>query len=531
MFSPSAQSRARVLLIEANHVSLFRWQRGALKPFAQFTQSPADFTRFENLLHTEARVPFIVVVDCIEEDFRIETVAHVTGTDRDKMLERKLNFAFRTTQYKIARIVGREKDGRKDDRVLLTALTKTELLEPWVSRILKEKLAIKCVTSAAYMMELLAASLQLKSKAHILLVNIESGSGMRQTYLQKGRVIFSRLTPITERNDADLAAMLSQQSVQTRKYLERIKQLPYDQILPVHILAFGEPEFELPPPGAEDQLSFQVAHIEKLVAHSSLQLGEALPGALAVSLVQAMRGKGLRNVYAQTTQRRYYLLNGISTALYAAAAVAVAIAMLMIAPTIQETLSLWEQETDVAMRTQPLMQQYEQLRASFPETPIESSTMALVVDTHDLLLSQASDPREMLQAIGSVLMNLPRLQLRDIEWELLPIPPTQEELLTLPALTDSPGAPLRFALLSGRTELMATVSGSISGAEDFRTAREDMLTLISQLETSHGYRINQLEMPIEVRSDLAVSTLVGDEDVSETFRLEIIQGAKQDESP
>jgi len=256
MVSVSARSRARVLLIEARGVTLLRWQRGALRLFDRFTDSPADLMRFENLLHKESRVPFIMVLDCIEEDFRLETFAHVTGADRTKMLERKLSFAFRSTPYKIARVVGREKEGRKDDRVLLTALTKPDLVDPWITRILKEKLAILSLTSAAYMMELLAVSLQLKSTPHVLMVNIEPGTGMRQTYLQKGRVIFSRLTPITQRNQDDLQAMLQQQSVQTRKYLERIKQIPYDTPLPVHVLSFHDLGFEPADVPTADLLNF-----------------------------------------------------------------------------------------------------------------------------------------------------------------------------------------------------------------------------------------------------------------------------------
>ena len=530
MFKLSAQSRARVLLIEANGVTLLRWQRGSLRLFAQYSQSAEDFVRFENLLHTESKVPFIIVMDCIEEDFRLESFAHVTGADRVKMLERKLSFAFRSTPYKIARVVGREKDGRKDDRVLLTALTKPELVDPWIARILKEKLAILCVTSAAYMMELLAVSLQLKSLPHVLLVNIEAGTGMRQTYLQKGRVIFSRLTPITERNQDDMQGMLQQQSVQTRKYLERIKQIPYDTLLPVHVLAFHELNFEPAEAATSDLLSFKVSQVEALVPNESLLLEDLAPGPLSVSLVQAMRGKGLNNVYAQPAQRRFHLLNNMTKAMYASAATILLSVVVFVAPTISETISLWEQEADTLQRTQPLMQQYEQLRASFPETPIESSTMALVAETHDLLLSQVHDPQEMLQAIGSVLLTIPRIKLSEIEWELLPLPPTPEELAAFGGFTESTLSPLQTAVLAGRTELKATVSGSVLGAEDFRTAREDMLSFISQLETSHGYRINQLEMPIEVRADIAVTTLVGDDEVSARFLLEVIKRPVQEES-
>ncbi len=531
MFNPGGLTRARVLLIEAGGVTLFRWQRGALRLFERYTSHPADLMRFENLLHKESKVPFIIVIDCIEEDFRIETFAHVTGSDRAKMLERKLSFAFRNTPYKIARVVGREKEGRKDDRVLLTALTKAELVDPWITRILKEKLAILCVTSAAYMMELLAVSLQLRSKPHVLLVNIESGTGMRQTYLQKGRVIFSRLTPITERLQEDLTGMVQQQSLQTRKYLERIKQIPYDTLLPVHMLNYGDLTFALPEATEADLLSFQQADVHKLIPGSSLELKELEVGPLAVSLVQALRGKGLKNVYASAGQRRFHLLNNINKSMYVAAATLVLGVGGAVAPTISETVALWEQEQSTLQRTQPLMQQYEQLRASFPETPIESSTMALVVSTYDVLARQAHDPSEMLQLIGQAMESVPSMQLRSLDWDLTARPLTDQDRAGLVAPLEGAGELLRFSLKNNRTDLVLAISGVVQNAPDFRTARDDVLRFIAAVESTPGIRVEQVEMPVEVRSDAIVVTRVDDELVNAPFALRVIKSDVEGAAP
>ncbi len=531
MFNPGGLTRARVLLIEAGGGTLFRWQRGALRLFERYTSHPADLMRFENLLHKESKVPFIIVIDCIEEDFRIETFAHVTGSDRAKMLERKLSFAFRNTPYKIARVVGREKEGRKDDRVLLTALTKAELVDPWITRILKEKLAILCVTSAAYMMELLAVSLQLRSKPHVLLVNIESGTGMRQTYLQKGRVIFSRLTPITERLQEDLTGMVQQQSLQTRKYLERIKQVPYDTLLPVHMLNYGDLTFALPEATEADLLSFQQADAHRLIPESSLELKELEVGPLAVSLVQALRGKGLKNVYASAVQRRFQLLNNINKSMYAAAATLALGAVGVVAPTISETLALWEQEQSTIQRTLPLQQQYEQLRASFPETPIESSTMALVVSTHDVLSRQTHDPTEILQLIGHAMETVPSMQLRSIDWELTPRPLTETEAMALVTPISGAEAFLHYSLKNSRTDLVLAISGLVQNAPDFRSARNDILRFINAVEATSGIRVEPIEMPVEVRSDTRVVTRVDDELVNAPFVLRIVKSGVEGAMP
>jgi len=527
----AAQSRARVLLIEAGRVTLLRWQRNSLRLFAQYRPEPADFQKFENLLHVESRVPFIIVLDCIEEDFRLENVAHVTGADRKAMLERKLSFAFRSTPFKTARVVGREKDGRKDDRVLMTALTKTELIDPWLSRILKEKLPVQSVTSAAYMMELLAATTGLKSKPHLLLTNIEAGSGMRQTYLQKGRVIFSRLTPIGDRPDVDLSTMLLEQSVQTRKYLERIKQLPYDTRLCVHALPADGLSLEMPVALAESQLEFSSQTASSMVSSSTLALESMPAGAIAASLVQALRGKGLRNVYAIPAMRRFHLIKRIAGYLYVCSGAVLIAAVLMVAPTMVDTFSLWEREAQTVAQTQPLMLQYEALRSSFPETPISSSTMELVVSSFDVMREQTNNPADLLQWLGNGLLQYPDLQLRTFEWELQGLLPTEEEVAMGLIEPDNEVERFQDRLVRGRTELVVTVSGEVRGAQSFREAREEVLSLIANLEERPGLRVNALEMPIDVRADSAVTTTVGDGSVTEEFILEIRQEVPAEETP
>jgi len=527
----AAQSRARVLLIEAGRVTLLRWQRRSLRLFAQYRPGPEDFQKFENLLRVEARVPFIIVLDCIEEDFRLENVAHVTGPDREAMLERKVGFAFRGTQFKTARVVGRETDGRKDDRVLMTALTKPELIDPWLSRILNEKLPVQSITSAAYMMELMAATTGLKTKPHVLVTNIEAGSGMRQTYLQKGQVIFSRLTPIVDLSDEGLSTMLLEQSIQTRKYLERIRQLPYDTRVSVHVLAADGMSLEMPVALAESQLEFSSQTASSVVSSSTLALESMPAGAIAASLVQALRGKGLRNVYAVRAMRRFHFIKRIANYLYVSSGAVLLAAVLMTAPTLIDTVSLWQREAETVAQTQPLLQEYEALRSSFPETPISSSTMQLVVSSFEVMRAQTSNPADLLQWLGNGLLQYPNLQLRTFEWELQGLEPTEEEVAL--GLIEPENEVERFQdrVVRGRTELVVTVSGEVRGAQSFREAREEVLSLIANLEERPGLVVNALEMPIDVRADSAVATTVGDDSVTEEFIVEIRQEVPAEARP
>jgi len=522
MFGLGSQARVRILLVESRGVSLLRWQRGSLRLFKRFGTAQADLDAFENLLHTEHRVPFIVVMDGIEEDFRMESLAHVTGADRASMLERKLNIMYRNSPYKTARVVGREKGGRRDDRFLFTALNKAELVDPWVTRILQEKLAILCITSAAYLMESLSGALKLRQQPHLLLVNIESGSGMRQTYLQKGRVIFSRLTPLAADQDRDLNAMLLQQAEQTRKYLERIKQLPYETVLPVHVLLPPDFEMEVPAELPDKLLRFETVQTAGHFKSGSLDQESIEPGALTLALVQCLGGAGVKNVYAPSSMRRFYTLGRIASGLYAGAATVFLGTLVFMAPTLSDALSTSEQEAARIARTSPLLQQYETLRGSFPETPINSSTMALVVRTHDVLQSQSNNPSELLSIVGQAMSDAPTMRLSRLDFEMRPLPLSPEEQPFLTGL-ETMNDLFRIAVMAGKTERVVTLEGTVESANSFRAARDEILGFIAALEQHETIKVNPLVMPIDIRADTAVQTLVDDSAVSESFMLEVVQ--------
>lgn len=69
----------------------------------------------------------------MEEAFREETVPHVFAWERRALLRARAARAFPGTRYVHATRPGREPDGRRDDRVPLSAITRAEALAPWLT--------------------------------------------------------------------------------------------------------------------------------------------------------------------------------------------------------------------------------------------------------------------------------------------------------------------------------------------------------------------------------------------------------------
>lgn len=519
MLSLFKQSKVNLLLIDSDEVIHLRWQNGKLNQIDHYFDTVQDFDRFHLFLENDRKTPFAIVTDVIEEDFRTESVAHVTGADRKALITRKLNHLFRSTRYKTARVIGRENEGRKDDRILFTGLTKPEMFEPWIQRILAQKIPVLAVTSAAYIMEHFAQSLSMNSAPHLLVVNQEVNSGLRQTYLQKGRVIFGRLTPAGVSRSDSFRDLLLEQCDQTRKYLERIKQLPYDAPLQIHV--FTPEAFTQEQESVKDLLHFHYHSIDELPLTRKINIENTQPGAIAYSLISSMRKGELTNVYAPESTLRYQKIKKIKSMLYSLSVLALFGAGIVVGPTLADAGSKWEQERQLIERTAPLLVEYDRLTERFPETPIQSAQMEIVVETHDRLLDQVIRPNDVLALVSEGLSESPDLRLTDITWrvEEAAAAETQEEFDSM-ALVSSEQV-VQQALIDGRSELVINVSGTVRSEVSYRDATAQVMTFVDALKVNGDYEVTPVGLPINVGSDINVATTVDGGEARGGFAVEI----------
>ncbi len=349
------RTRAVILLVDGSGVSVMRWQHQTLDACGRFDTNENDLNAFSAFVTEFSNWPFVIVADVIEEDFRTDSIAHVRGSDRAAILERKLSFSFRNTVYRTAKVIGRETEGRRDDKVLFTALTNPELVALWVDRILAAHASIQVVTSAAYVIELLYHALSLKSYDHLLIASLESRTGLRQTYLYKGKVYFSRVSPMNLDDERDFGAALIEQCGQTRKYLERVKLVPYDQHMRVEVIA---PAYEDDPAltsTSVDLMEFEYVDSDQLPQKRLVAMAEREIGAIALALAYALKSDKLKNVYAPASVRRYLFMQRGGKAMYVVGMLAMLAALGLGAPRWVATWFSWQDRDLIEQRTQNLI--------------------------------------------------------------------------------------------------------------------------------------------------------------------------------
>ena len=106
--------------LTAYHQSRFEAARTLLVR-CETRRGSCDFERY--LERSPDDVTF-VIADVVEEEFREETVPHAFPWERRGLIRARAARVFPGARYLYAERLGREKSGRRDDRIRLSAITR-----------------------------------------------------------------------------------------------------------------------------------------------------------------------------------------------------------------------------------------------------------------------------------------------------------------------------------------------------------------------------------------------------------------------
>lgn len=526
--SLGSQNKALVLLITETSAQLLLWQQRKLSDLQTFRNDPDDQDQFVETIRKYREYPVIIIADLIDENFRHDTIVHVGGKDREALLKRKLDFAFRNTRYRIGIVTGRNPDGRKDDRILLSAINKPDRIDIWAKLLLQEKMAVQAVTSIAHLLTSFLPLEKLDQEEHLLITKLDRDNNLRQTFVKNGKVMFSRLASLNAVPEDRLGVEIHQESTQLRQYLERIQFISYEIPLRIRVLA-SYPEEILNIEAFSTELNkFEVMDVTQHSTDISVELQDnnLLPSHYLIARV--LSKKSIENLYAPASVTRYSDLKKFAKLLLVSAAATLVIGIGINMPGALSVLEKWNQTETFRSRIGPLRQEYATLTQSFPQTPIPPREMELIVRTFDTIHSQIYSPVDDLNLIAAALAISPRLQLNNIEWELERrtfIPAIDEYGTSEPSPTPIEGAASTHAvtgfLLQQRSQIKATINGQAYSPDSFRDAQDQVLAFVKTLSDNPGVKVFASKMPINVRTDTDISTTINDSEVRASFTLEL----------
>jgi hypothetical protein len=482
------------------------WQMGRLSSFQEFEAGEQGTRDFEQFLQQQPNVSIYLLVDSVEEDYRIESLPHTSGNARQELLQRKLNQTYRSTEFRAAHFITRERTKRKDDRFLFAALNNPEFLHGWISCIERQHAPLVGV----YLLSMVSQLIVRKSKLmqpHILLTE-KLSSGLRQSYLHNGRLRISRLAPVPLNAKEKLGFQYLIETEKTSLYLSSqrfiTRDTPLTMVLPaltddVHVIARG----------LEQEQGLQCINIDLPQFAKGLQLDPALLHANPELLHMHLLAKGnVPDNLAPSKLIKHYQVNFFRQLINLATAAILMVGMALSGLLLKDGYELEESVSLIKAQTEHQERQYAEVAKNFPVTPIPAADLKLAVEMHQTLLAKRRLPVTMMQVVSRVMDTAPQVQINRFYWLHSNNPEQADEQAVVgrnnnPVITQP--EPASAAVVSGDATAMyeiAYINGEIKPFNgDYRAALSTVNQLIERLRNNPlVMSASVVEEPVNVSS-------------------------------
>ncbi|MFZ2525725.1 MAG: hypothetical protein WAW87_10505, partial [Candidatus Ferrigenium altingense] len=401
-----------LLFLSAHHLHAQQMAGGKIVMQYGFNNSQEGRENFAAFLQS-VKHPVYLLVDLIEEDFRQETVPHLTGRSRSALLQRKFEQFYRGTPFHQATLLQRQKTGRRDDDMLFSALTNPALITPWLAIMRAQQIPLAGIYSIP---QISAPLVKDHPSNHLLLISWEKSAGLRQTYFSEHRLQISRLTPVHAGLTFQNAVV--SELVRTYQYLKSLSLLPSGQTLDVRLLGHSHDliELQLELPRSAD-MHYDFVDLADLARQHHIDYRFTDSDASQIFLHQ-LAARTPQTHYANATHTHYFTLWQLRHALNLASGT------LLLGMLLWGMANLWQSSNDAAeaaslkILAQRTLHEAQQITLAFPNTYAPAADMKAGVSVMRKLNQHDAAPSGILRPLSSILDRHPRIELDDLAWRI-----------------------------------------------------------------------------------------------------------------
>ena len=493
----------RILYFTAEDHYLYKSQGGRLELEAKFSGDDLGVTTFRDHLRGQGRALYAVLADLAGEDFHEEAIPYLRGSDRDAVVQRRLAQRYRDTRLATALSLGQAFSGeRRNERLLLTSFTNTQQLAPWLDALEEAGARLSGVYSVPLLAPALAARLGVKAER--LLLATATRAGLRQCYIEQGRLRFARLERTVEMVPQALAMFVRSETQRLLQYLVTLRALPREGA-PVQVLVIA-------PAGQRAVFEQALASDARLVfrtfdaneARKAIGLRSAPEGTAAEALYLHLTAKQPpAEQFASREERRRFFIWQLQRGIVAAGALGFAACALYGGSRGLETMAVREQAALQQAEARAAAQSYQRITAAFPVTQTTTENMKVTVVEFTRIAERSALPEPALVHVSQVLGRFPQMELDALTWSVgrpadrlagrKPVPG--------PGQAPAPGAASDEAVI-------VEISGRVNATQrnDYRGITGQVQAFAAALADS-GYDLLRTQLPFDVTSE---GTLSGD---------------------
>ena len=402
----------RILFIDGTHLHAFRSNGDAVIHEGRFTSEPTGIESFSGYLNAHHQSIFSLLADVPEEGFQIEDIPHVTGKDRDALIKRKIGQYFYGTPYAIAASQGRLKTGRRDERLLLMALTRAQQFEPWLSAAEAQPLALTGMYSVPQLIEQLIP----KEVTAPLLLITQTHGGLRQSFFSGRQLLFSRLTALATGSVTEAAVAAQLEAGKMQHYLVSQRLIDRNKPLVTRLLAHPTQMSAMRDRCTDTgELHFEFADL--LQEAGRLGLRSPLPNSHAEMLFcHLLARRAPSRQFAPPSARAHYRLWQTRFGLKIASLVILAGTLLFAAKQGVSLFGLRESTAEILLQAQQDQSHYDTAMQALPKIPLSAEKLRALTDRYDHVEKRAIGPQPLLAQLSQSLNFFSAISIDRVEW-------------------------------------------------------------------------------------------------------------------
>jgi hypothetical protein len=420
------------------------------------------------------------------------------------VLRRRLAQRYRDTRLAAALSLGQiATEDRRNERVLLASFTNTQQLTPWLDALEQAGARLAGVFSVPLLAPLLAARLGVRSgRAFLVSAN---RAGLRQSFVEDGKLRFARLERIADMAPEALALFVRSETHRLAQYLVTLRALPRDGT-PIQVLVVA-------PPGERTRFE-RVLESDARLAFRTVDSTDAARAAGLKGLARDAGAEGLylhlaakkppRDQFANRDDRRRYVVWQLQRGIVAVGAAAFTALALLAGVSWLEALDLGSHASRQAQEAERAADEYRRITAAFPVTQTSTENLRATVVEFRRIAAHSAAPDPAFAHVSQVLEKYPQFEIDRLDYSVGPLDPNDR-----PAVRQDTPAPGAGTKPEPRREVARLeISGRVHATErnDYRGITAHVRDFAGALGSA-GYQLARTELPFDVTSE---GTLTGD---------------------
>ena len=469
-----------------------------MKAEHEFLADANGVEEFSAYLADHTNSVFAILADVAEEGFQMEDVPYVSGSDRAALTARRLAQYFFGTPFSLAISLGREKGGRRDEKILFAALTQPRHLEPWLAAMRQNGIQLAGVYSAPQAVSTLFSTHKLVGPKLVLSI---TRSGVRQTFFNDDKMHFSRLATLATSGLEEAAVACAVEAQKIYQYLAGQRLVNRSSPLEVMVLAhpgqFGTIRAHCRPSA---ELHFE--YIDILAESKRTKLKTLIPDSHCdMLLLHQLAIKPPVQQFAPPVERHFYRLWQIRSGLTAAAIVIFLACLLYSGKQYFSAHSLNQTTLEFEADRRINQGKYDNALKALPTLPINTDDMRTLVTRFEDLAKRSPLLETTLIPLSHALDATPGIELQRIDWKLVDTMPTAPELVS-GAFKQPPLA------ISGNYFAVAEIQAHLPVAmvDDHRAMLQLLNQFVAELSREKTLGIQITQLPFDVESGKTIQS-------------------------